>query len=93
MSLIGKSSLILAESAALCQSHNFSQASGGLEVARKGERGQSLLGTRPLHLCLNRVELPDALDDLACLRIEGLRFDAPFFISRHQVSSTAITSP
>jgi hypothetical protein len=39
------------------------------------EHRQPLLGARPPGLHLGRVELPDPLEDLTCLRIEGLRFE------------------
>ena len=40
-----------------------------------GEHGQPLLGARPLGLRLDRVELPDPVEDLAGLGVVGLRLD------------------
>ncbi len=42
---------------------------------RGGEPGQALLGVRPLRLCLDRVELPDPVEDLAGLGVVRLRSD------------------
>jgi hypothetical protein len=52
---------------------------------RVEERRQPLLGARSLGLRIDRVELPDAIEDLACLRVP-LKGPAPVFRKTEEVA-------